>query len=51
MIARLVAPAAGERVLDLCAGIGGKATHLAEIMGNRGAGLRPWTSARASWPL
>jgi 16S rRNA (cytosine967-C5)-methyltransferase len=36
MIARLVAPVAGNLVLDLCAGIGGKATHLAEIMGNRG---------------
>jgi 16S rRNA (cytosine967-C5)-methyltransferase len=36
MIARLVAPTAGNLVLDLCAGIGGKATHLAEIMGNRG---------------
>lgn len=36
LIAHLVAPVAGERILDLCAGIGGKATHLAEIMGNRG---------------
>ena len=36
LIARLVAPDGGERVLDLCAGVGGKATHLAEIMGNQG---------------
>lgn len=36
MIARLVNPAAGETILDLCTGIGGKATHLAEIMENRG---------------
>lgn len=36
MIGQLVAPVAGNRVLDLCAGIGGKATHLSEIMGNCG---------------
>jgi len=36
LIGRLVAPAAGETVLDLCAGRGGKATHLAELMDNRG---------------
>jgi 16S rRNA (cytosine967-C5)-methyltransferase len=36
MIARLVNPAPGETILDLCAGRGGKATHLAEIMENRG---------------
>jgi 16S rRNA (cytosine967-C5)-methyltransferase len=35
-IARLVHPVAGETILDLCAGIGGKATHLAELMDNRG---------------
>jgi len=32
----LLAPKAGERVLDLCAAPGGKATHLAQLMGNRG---------------
>jgi len=31
-----VNPAAGETILDLCTGMGGKATHLAEIMENRG---------------
>lgn len=36
LIARLLHPAGGETVLDLCAGIGGKATHLAELTGNRG---------------
>jgi 16S rRNA (cytosine967-C5)-methyltransferase len=36
MIARLVNPAPGETILDLCAGMGGKATHLAELMENRG---------------
>jgi 16S rRNA (cytosine967-C5)-methyltransferase len=30
-IGRLLAPQPGERVLDACAGVGGKATHLAEL--------------------
>lgn len=36
LVARLVAPEPGERILDLCAGAGGKTLHLAAIMGNRG---------------
>ncbi|MGE5840042.1 MAG: 16S rRNA (cytosine(967)-C(5))-methyltransferase RsmB [Deltaproteobacteria bacterium] len=32
----LLSPAAGETVLDLCAGYGGKTTHIAELMGDRG---------------
>jgi 16S rRNA (cytosine967-C5)-methyltransferase len=32
----LLSPAAGEGVLDLCAGYGGKTTHLAELMGDQG---------------
>jgi 16S rRNA (cytosine967-C5)-methyltransferase len=32
----LLAPEGGEAVLDLCAGVGGKSTHLAELMGDRG---------------
>jgi 16S rRNA (cytosine967-C5)-methyltransferase len=32
----LLSPVAGESVLDLCAGYGGKTTHLAELMGDRG---------------
>ena len=32
----LLSPVAGERVLDLCAGYGGKTTHLAELMGDQG---------------
>jgi hypothetical protein len=30
-----LAPRAGERVLDACAGVGGKATHLAELAAGR----------------
>jgi 16S rRNA (cytosine967-C5)-methyltransferase len=32
LVARALAPAPGERVLDLCAAPGGKATHLAALM-------------------
>ena len=35
-IAPLLAPPAGSMVLDACAAPGGKATHLAELMGDRG---------------
>jgi 16S rRNA (cytosine967-C5)-methyltransferase len=35
-VARAVAPQSGERVLDLCAAPGGKATHLAALMGGDG---------------
>ena len=37
LIARLVDPKEGENVLDLCAGSGGKTTHLAALMDNRGS--------------
>jgi 16S rRNA (cytosine967-C5)-methyltransferase len=36
LISRLLAPKRGERVLDLCAGSGGKTTHLAALMENAG---------------
>jgi len=36
LISRLLAPKRGERVLDLCAGAGGKTTHLAALMENAG---------------
>ena len=36
LVAYLLAPSAGERILDACAAPGGKATHIAELMGDRG---------------
>ena len=36
-VGRILAPAPGERVLDLCAAPGGKTTHLAALMEDRGA--------------
>jgi len=37
MIALLIDPQPGERILDLCAGAGGKASHLAQLMNNQGS--------------
>jgi len=36
LVSLLLAPRPGEHVLDACAGLGGKTTHLAQIMNNRG---------------
>lgn len=36
LAARFLAPRAGERILDACAAPGGKTTHLAQLMENRG---------------
>lgn len=36
LVARVVDPQPGERVLDLCAAPGGKTTHLAALMGGEG---------------
>ena len=41
LISRLLAPGRGERTLDLCAGTGGKTTHLAALMENEGESLPP----------
>jgi len=37
LVSLLLAPRPGETVLDACAGLGGKSTHLAQLMDNRGA--------------
>jgi 16S rRNA (cytosine967-C5)-methyltransferase len=37
LVGRVLAPRPGERVLDLCAAPGAKTTHLAAMMGDRGA--------------
>src|SRR5207253_6766601 len=34
-VARLVDPRAGESILDACAGVGGKSTHLAALAGDQ----------------
>jgi len=36
LVAQALAPAPAWRVVDLCAGVGGKTTHLAELMDDRG---------------
>jgi len=36
LVSRLLAPGKGERVLDLCAGAGGKTTHVAALMEKEG---------------
>lgn len=37
LVSLLLSPQPGEAVLDACAGLGGKTTHLAQIMKNRGS--------------
>lgn len=48
LVAHLVAPRPGERVLDLCSGFGGKATQLAMLMDNTGEVA---AVDRAAWKL
>ena len=35
LVGQIAAPGAGSRILDACAGVGGKATHLAELLDDR----------------
>ncbi|GAI67044.1 unnamed protein product, partial [marine sediment metagenome] len=37
LISRLVNPEPGEKIMDICAGVGGKTTHMAEMMQNDGS--------------
>ena len=51
LVGLLAAPRPNDRVLDACAGIGGKSTHLAELMGQpavEGAGAASLLSADVS---
>jgi 16S rRNA (cytosine967-C5)-methyltransferase len=43
---RFLAPEPGDRVLDLCASPGGKSSHLAQLMANRGSIIACDTTAR-----
>jgi 16S rRNA (cytosine967-C5)-methyltransferase len=36
VVSHCLAPKAGERILDACAGLGGKTSHIAQLMGDRG---------------
>ncbi len=50
LVSYLVSPRPGERILDACAGVGGKTTHLAQLMRNTGRlyalDLYPWRLKR-----
>ncbi len=48
LVSYLVAPRPGERILDACAGVGGKTTHLAQLMRNTG---RIYAMDVLSWRL
>ncbi|GFE62322.1 16S rRNA (cytosine(967)-C(5))-methyltransferase RsmB [Geobacter sp. AOG2] len=50
MVALLLDPQPGERVLDCCAAPGGKATHLAQLLANRGE-LLATDISRAKLPV
>jgi 16S rRNA (cytosine967-C5)-methyltransferase len=44
LVSHLLAPQEGETIIDACAAPGGKATHIAELMGDRGT---VWAGDRA----
>jgi 16S rRNA (cytosine967-C5)-methyltransferase len=46
LVSHLVGPAPGQTILDACAAPGGKATHLAELIGDRGKVIALDTSVR-----
>jgi 16S rRNA (cytosine967-C5)-methyltransferase len=46
LVSYLVGPASGDLILDACAAPGGKATHLAELIGDQGTIIAIDTSAR-----
>ena len=46
LVSHLVGPMPGETILDACAAPGGKATHLAELVGDRGQVIAIDTSVR-----
>ena len=51
LVARVLAPEPGERVLDLCAAPGAKATHAAALMENRGEVVAVEANARRAEAL
>jgi 16S rRNA (cytosine967-C5)-methyltransferase len=50
-VSRVLAPQAGERVLDLCAAPGGKSTHIAALMEGRGSVVAVERNARRAADL
>jgi len=50
LVSYLLAPRPGQRILDACAGVGGKTTHLAQLMHNTGKiyalDIYPWRLKR-----
>ena len=46
LASHLLAPRPGDKVLDLCAGLGGKTTHLAALMANQGTIVATDTNKR-----